>query len=140
MSSQKYPHRKPPQQAIEKQNVFVSRQQHYEGDVPTPEMMEHYQRIVPELPQKFIQWVDDERKHRRRLDSKIVNRFLVVELSRTIAAIIGLAGVLGVGVYFMQKGHPNQGMTIIISAAAAIVGIFITRRQPKTAPPPPNKS
>jgi len=134
VSKPNQPSKKQQQPLVESRRVHVS--QHYEGDLPTPEMLDKYRQIIPDLPQKMIQWVDEERRHRRRMENKILNRFSLTELSRTIAALIGLAAVLGAGIVFLNKGYPREGAAIIIAAAVAIVGIFISR---KPSPPAGDK-
>lgn len=37
----------------------------YQGMIPSPEMMQEYSQIDPELPTKLVKWTEDESIHRR---------------------------------------------------------------------------
>lgn len=107
--------------------ITVEQQQYYTGLIPPPQMMEQYKNVLPSLPEKLVDWVEQESKHRRRMEHKIINRGTLIDLSRTVAGLIALAGITIVGYLFMKEGHPTQGAAIITGVVVSAAGIFVTR-------------
>lgn len=108
-------------------NVVIHHQKEYRGILPPPEMMEQYRIVVPDLPEKLVQMAEKEMNHRQGLEKKALGGQIWLEVSRIIAGLIALGGILLVAYLFMKDGHPNQAATVA-GLAVAIVGVFITKR------------
>jgi uncharacterized membrane protein len=100
----------------------------YQGILPSPEMMEHYQRIDPSLPDRILKLTEGEAQHRRDCDKKIINHAFFSALVGNICGILAIAGLGFLSYQFLLHGRPTQG-AVIAGSSATVVGIFVIRKQ-----------
>lgn len=111
--------------------------------VPPPEVVKGYLDFYPEAAQKFFQWAEEESRHRRTLDDKLVES--QVEDSRrgiTCGLIVSLAG-LALAAFAVWMHEPwvagiIGGGTLVALARAFIVGKNLTLRRSEKKTPEDN--
>jgi uncharacterized membrane protein len=113
-------------------NKIELTQTHFRGEIfssnyPPPEMMEKYARIDPGFPDRLLAMAEKEGNHRRRIESRITNWSIVLDLVGMLFAVGAVAGVLYVGYLFMKNDYPKLGASMIGALTVAIAITFITR-------------
>lgn len=99
----------------------------YKGMIPSPEMMEEYKQIDPDLPMRLVKWTEDESNHRRKIEKKITMHAFLTTIWGNIFGFFSLL-IMGVLAYlFMINGHPIEGKWIALSTAG-VIGIFVIRK------------
>lgn len=90
-------------------------------------MLEQYRHVIPDLPEKLLEMAQQEVSHRRRIEHKLINSQVGLEVFRGIIALVALGSILFAAYMFMLNGHPLHGATVA-GIAIAIVGIFVTKK------------
>jgi uncharacterized membrane protein len=100
----------------------------YQGVIPSPEMMEEYQRIDPEIPRKILEWTEAEGNHRRKLERKFAMHAFLTTIWGYIFAFFSLALILVLAWLFMDRSYATEGAAIVGAVAIGITGVFIIRK------------
>jgi uncharacterized membrane protein len=115
------------------QMVTETKIEAYSGPLPSPTIIEAYERIAPGTAKAIVSQFEKQGDHRREMERTVIQG----ELSRSNAGLaagtlIGLAG-MAVAAYALSLGHPATGATIIGTVLAGGVGTFIhgTRQRRK---------
>lgn len=89
------------------------------GPLPPPEMLEHYERIVPGFAARLLDEFEQQGQHRRKLEAKVIGGNVEAQRrAQPIAAICFVVTVVGAAV---AAAFGNTG------AAVAIAGMdFLT--------------
>ena len=103
--------------------AFIKEQ--YSGPLPHPEIMRQYDSIVPGLANRIIHQFEEQSKHRRELEQKVIKSDLVMErLGLIFGFIIGMASVIG-GIITALLGKELAGGFIGSSGLIGLVSVFI---------------
>lgn len=105
--------------------------EYYQGLIPSPEMMEKYKDIDPSLPNRLVTWTEEEGKHRRKMENKIVNHAFGINVLGTVCAFILVVLIAILCYFFMINGHPKYATVLACSVMVALASIFVLRRVPK---------
>jgi uncharacterized membrane protein len=103
-------------------------QKHYQGVIPSPDMMEHYARIDPDLPNRIMLMAEKEGEDRRKRDRKALGYGFTVDLSGIISGIIVVGGVIWLCTRFIDKGFAKEGAWVAGSVMVALAAVFVTRK------------
>lgn len=100
-------------------------QEHYEGPIPPPGMLEKYNQIVPGSAERIIKMAEEQSEHRRYLEKKVIasdtrNSFLGI-----MCALIISLGVLFIAYSALKSNQPTAGVFISALGISSIVGTFI---------------
>ena len=117
------------------QVTSVVTQSIYQGLLPPPEMLEHYGRIDPELPNKLTQLAFDEAKHRHYCEKKATRAF---SRSATLGMIFAFLSVIIVSFlvyYALTLGFATQAAVIATGVIVALAGVFVFRRNHRKIDP-----
>lgn len=118
-----------------------------EGPLPNPELLAHYEAVLPGLADRIVAMAEAEGTHRHEMDKKVVDAQIDdVRDQRTIEQRgqwfgfgIGLAAFLTCYLT-TRSGHPVTGGFIGTSGVAGLVSAFIIGRRdherPKTQEKP----
>jgi len=99
----------------------------YQGIIPSPEMMEQYKEVDPNLPNRLVQMKEEESQHRREMERRILNKSSFTEILGLILAFLVVCGIAVLAYFFMINGHPEDGKWIILSLTG-LVAVFVTRK------------
>jgi uncharacterized membrane protein len=102
--------------------VEISR---FSGPLPPPEELAKYERILPGSADRIIRMAEQQATHRQHLEKVVVgSNASTQKWGLGCAFIIAMIAICG-GVWLSLKGMSGAGLTSIISALAALVGVFV---------------
>ena len=110
----------------EEQLAFRAEINQVSGPVPSPDVLEGYERIVPGSAKLIFDNFEAESTHRRKLESKASNRDTFRSMAGMIAGFVVALLLIAAAVYTIREGHPGPGATIIVGGLASAVSIFVT--------------
>ena len=96
----------------------------WQGPLPPPESLARYDQVIPGSAQTIINMAVEEQKHRHKSEDKESKRQYVVVLASMSFALLCVLSLVGLVFYAISKGTANTALASIISAIAAVGGIF----------------
>lgn len=95
--------------------------QHYQGPVPSPDMLREYEQVLPGLAERLVQLTEKEQKHRHGSDHTAYTLAIRGQsMAFAVVVIIILAAV-----YFGATGNPVLAGILVGIDLAALVTAFI---------------
>ncbi len=96
----------------------------FSGPLPPPEMLEHYQRVQPDLVERLMRLTEAEAAHRHEIETQAL-----VEAARVEARgqHYGLAA-LAVALAALAMGHEKAAMTIGGTTVIGLAAVFVVGR------------
>ncbi len=117
------------------ESIIAYKREEFSGPFPPPDILKAYGEYDPSLPARIFNMTEEESKHRRRMESRIIGWQVKSYFVNNIFAILAICLVLAVGCFFMLEGYATQGAWIIGTTSIGIVSIIITRNFTKNTPP-----
>lgn len=113
--------------------VEVRKLVHFQGPLPPPEMLREYNEISPGLALRLVDRADKEQDHRHEMNREQVNgsksalfhKAFQGYVGQALAFIIAMTCICG-GIWLIAQDKSTQGLTAIIGALVALVGVFVT--------------
>jgi uncharacterized membrane protein len=105
----------------------------FSGPVPPPGILEGYERLVPGSAQKFIDAAMEQAKHRRELESKVIDSDIRnSKLGLYFGLIIGISGLVSA---VITSVYGSEVISAVLGAGTlvALVGAFIYGSQGRQA-------
>jgi uncharacterized membrane protein len=100
-------------------------QQSFSGPVPPPEILEKYNRIVPNAAERILSMAEKQGEHRQFLEKVVIKSDSRNSLLGLIfGLIVGLAG-MGCGVFCIINGHQIGGGILGGTTIVGLVSAFI---------------
>ena len=101
----------------------------YAGPLPPPAYLAAYEQIAPGAAQRILAMAEEQAKHRREIESKVIGS----DTGRSwaglfIGGILSLA-ILASGTWVILAGHDTAGTTIITGTLVALAGVFVYATQ-----------
>jgi uncharacterized membrane protein len=110
--------------------------QHFEGPLPPPGALEHYDRTLPGLAERIVVMAEQRHEmarsqatHRRDLEKAVVLSKIGNERLGQVFAFILAAGAIGGGVLLAWNGKETAGVAAIVAALASLVTVFFVGRR-----------
>lgn len=108
--------------------MSAMRAEHYSGPLPPPQMLEQYNKVIPNGAERIMAMAEKQLDHRHELESVVIKRRASSERLGTHYAFI-LAIFFGIGaIYLLRLGYSIAGITVLIGEIVALAGVFITGR------------
>ncbi len=106
-----------------------------QGPLPSPEVLKHYNEIIPGLAERIVQMAEAETQHRRAMESKIIDsqtsdlkKYRRAELfGQFFGLIIGCSAIFG-AIYAATHGAQIAGAFIGTTGVTGLVTAFIVGR------------
>jgi uncharacterized membrane protein len=99
--------------------------QRFSGPLPPPEALERYGRIIPNGAERIMVMAEEQSKHRRELEKKVMNTDSRNSFCGMVFAfILGMTAIIG-GVAVIFKGYTSSGFFVSFSGLGTLVGAFI---------------
>lgn len=97
----------------------------FEGPLPPPSMLEHYNEIVPGAAERILAMAEQNGEHRRGLESYAVRAEHRRSIAGLVAGSVVAVAMLGCGTWVTLEGHAAVGIAIIGLDVGSIVGTFV---------------
>jgi uncharacterized membrane protein len=113
------------------QQQVIRAQFSYQGIIPPAGEMERYEQIHPGFADRLLKLTEEEGKHRRRIENRIVNTSIVSAFTSQICALISALGVIYLCYYAFSKGYAVPAASIASVVIVSVVLAFLRRgKQP----------
>jgi uncharacterized membrane protein len=119
------------------------------GPLPPPEALERYNQILPGAADRILGMAERQEQHRQKMEEQVVNSNVSSQkLGVKLGFVIAMTAILG-GIGLALAGKSGAGLTSIIGALAALVGVFVYGKKhqgreldekAQALPPPPAAS
>jgi uncharacterized membrane protein len=106
--------------------------QSYSGPLPPPEALERYNQTLPGAAERILAMAEQQHAHRLKLESRVVDSNISAQkLGTVLGFIVAITTIIG-GIWLIYVGKEAQGLASVLTALAALVGVFLyARRQQK---------
>ncbi len=113
--------------------LYITRLERFSGILPPPQLLEHYEQILPGLAERIVSLAERQSAHRISMEGKVVGgQVWESRIGQVCGLIIALVG-LGLGAYLGMNGHETLGGVIGGTPLAGLVGVFVYgKKQQKT--------
>jgi uncharacterized membrane protein len=102
--------------------VEISR---FSGPLPHPEDLAKYEQVLPGSADRIISMAEHQAEHRRNLEKTVIlSNVTLQQWGLACAFILAMTAISG-GIWLSLRGMSGVGLTAIISALAALVGVFV---------------
>lgn len=108
--------------------VQVGQITHYSGPLPSPEALEHYDRMMPGLANRIVTMTEESLRHRHKQEDRIVAGNVRSQTLGQWFAFLLSAFVIGVAALLIYDGKVTEGLATIFTDLAALVGLFVYAR------------
>ena len=102
--------------------VEISR---FSGPLPHPEDLAKYEQVLPGAADRIIRMAEQQAAHRQNLEKAVIFANVTIQKWGLGSAFVLAMTAIGGGIWLTAKGMSGAGLTAIISALAALVGVFI---------------
>lgn len=97
----------------------------YSGPLPHPEILEHYDRIVPGGAERIFAQFESQALHRQKIESRVIRSNSFVQIFGAVSALLlGLTAIVG-GLYLVYAGKSLEGFGTFFTALSSLVGVYI---------------
>jgi uncharacterized membrane protein len=111
--------------------MMVSKQEFFNGPLPPPKVLEHYNEIIPGAAERIIKMAEEQSEHRRGLEKEVITSGIKnSKLGLWFGLIIGIVG-LGCATIITLYGEQLVGGIVGIGTLGSLVGTFVYGSQQK---------
>lgn len=108
------------------QNVQLKQAQFYQGPIPTPEMLNHYNQIQPDFAERIMLMAEKEQARTIKNEEETSRRAYMVITWGLIFAFLSVGGLIYALIQAIIRGYSSA--SIIVISIAAVGGIFIYKK------------
>jgi len=112
--------------ALRRVEAHVSFMESFSGPMPSPRMMQAYEKIIPGAAERIMKTYEEQHRHRINLESKAVPEQLRQGRRGQIYALILSLGLILLTGYCVFKEANLVALGTTIIAIVSLVGLFIT--------------
>lgn len=102
---------------------------HHSGPIPDPGTLEQYNSIIPNGAERIMIMAEEQSKHRRSLEAKVVNEQTESSKRGQIFAAILAALLIAAGTWAFSSGHDEVSGTIFGVTVVGLVAVFIVGKK-----------
>lgn len=111
--------------------VHAAVEQRFSGPIPHPDILAHYNNIVPGAAERIIQMAESEKEHRHHIEKSALQADISeARLGQIFAFLIGITAIIA-GAYTAVAGEPLAGGFIGGGGVIGLVSVFIWGRAKK---------
>ncbi|MCS6974524.1 MAG: DUF2335 domain-containing protein [Cyclobacteriaceae bacterium] len=101
----------------------------YQGIIPPPEAMEHYERVQPGFANRILHLTEQESRHRQKMEKRIVTFSFLTTLFGQLAALVAVLVVCYLCYFAFDKGYSSEATWIAVTVLIGIASVFLYRRK-----------
>ena len=113
-------------------NTTIVQHQQWSGPLPAPEALAQYNNIVPDAAERILRMAEKEQEHRHKAEDKKDKSRNKIAMTSTILAFICVLVLIGLVVFAISEKENGTALAAIISAIAAVAGVFGLEKLMKT--------
>ena len=98
---------------------------YYSAPYPPANELEHYERIYPSFTERLMNNLEKQTAHRIEIESKVIESGIKNSARGQILAFILALVVVSFGFVLLLLDKKTSGITAIVSALVALVGVFV---------------
>jgi uncharacterized membrane protein len=102
--------------------IAISR---FSGPLPPPEALAQYEQILTGSANRIIRMAEQQATHRQGIEAISIGSNATVQKWGLACAFVIAMTAIGGGIWLSSKGMSGTGLTSIISALVALVGVFV---------------
>ena len=97
----------------------------YSGPLPPPEILEHFDRIVPGGAERIFAQFESQSARRQKIEVRVINSNTFVQIFGAVSALILGTIAIGGGLYLVHEGKSLGGFGAFFAGLASLVGVYI---------------
>jgi len=120
----------------DEESLLASIEASFSGPLPPPQILEHYEKIIPGLANRIVNMAEEQGRHRRKMEGKIIEAQILdskeERIERRIGQILGfMIGFIAllISAYISINGSPITGSVIGGGALVSLVSVFVIGRR-----------
>lgn len=121
---------KPPG-VVQRFQLQASISQHFHGPLPPPELLEHYEKVLPGGAERIFKMAEKEQVHRHSLESTLPE---LARWGQRFGFILGLSGIIG-GVVLVALDKSIAGFSVFFISLGSLLAAYMYGQRPT----PPEK-
>lgn len=99
------------------------------GPLPPPQLLEHYERVLPGLADRIVAMAEAQSRHRQGLERRVTWARSRGETLGQILAFVLAMTIVGGSVWLISIGRSIEGVIALVGEIAALSAIFIYGRR-----------
>lgn len=109
--------------------VEVSKQFSFSGPIPPPQILEHYERILPGAAGRILGMAEKQSAHRQNMEKQIIHSETSQGTMGMIFAFFIAITAIAAGVFLIYSGKQVAGLISLLTPVGIIVASFISRKK-----------
>jgi len=106
-------------------SLTITKSQLYAGPLPSPDLLKKFDEIVPGSADRLITQFEEQSKHRRTLEQKVIgNDICLSRIGIIFGFLIGMTAIIG-GLLISLQGKELSGGMISGSGIIGLVSVFV---------------
>lgn len=101
----------------------------FAGPLPPPGMLAEYDQIHPGTADRIITQFEEQGRHRRKLENRVVWHNVISATTGQVMAFILLLGALGLGGFLLYHDKPVAGLGTIITAVGGAATVLLVAQR-----------
>jgi len=96
----------------------------FQGPLPPPQILQHYDEIVPGSAERIISLWESQVQHRQGLEKKTIESDIRQSYFGSTLGFIIAMFTIGVGSFLTYIGRSTEGLATIITALVGLVSVY----------------
>ena len=121
--------------------IVIEREGYWQGPLPPPSVLDGFQKLVPDAPERIFRQWERESEHRRSYEQAALQATIRREARGQISATVFALSALAVSAFALWMHEPWVAGTIGGGTIVSVVGAFLYGRllgsPPKSVEQPP---
>ena len=115
--------------------VAVETMHSHSGPIPSPEVIEGYEKVLVGSADRIIKMAEKEQDHRHQFQIRNqTHQATLTFMGQVFAFSMGISGVGG-GIYLVKNDKSIAGFSVFFTSLASLVGLFFYNRNRQKTPP-----
>ena len=101
----------------------------FQGPLPPPAILEHYNRIVPGAAERILKMAENQSNHRQTLERRVINAGTITSIIGQISALLVAFLAFAFAGESIKQGHSVEAVTAVITTITGLVSVFVYGRR-----------